>query len=120
MIDLEPLIEIACTEYSDIVVSTAIINHKLRITLIDGSYIDFRWSINLPGRFSHHWERRDISGEIYRHDNSPHSKWKKIKTFPQHFHFGSDSKVVDSKLSTTPDFAVREFLAFARQQLSES
>jgi len=120
MIDFEPLIEIAGTEYSDIIVSTTVINHKLRITLLDGSYIDFRWSLNLPGRFSHHWERRRITGEIYRHDNSPHIKWKHVKTFPKHFHYGSDSKVLGSHISTEPESAIREFLSFARQKLSES
>ena len=120
MIELDPLAEIASTEFSDIVIACQIINHKLRVTLVDDSYIDFRWSLALPGRFSYHWERRDITREIYRHDNSPHSKWKRLKTFPLHFHFGSDSNVIESKISLKPETAVREFLSFARQKLLES
>ena len=54
MIQLDPLAEIASTEFSDIVVSCQIINHKLRVMLVDDSYIYFRWSFTLPGRFSYH------------------------------------------------------------------
>ncbi len=120
MIELDPLARNSLYGISDTVIACQIINHKLRVTLVDDSYIDFRWSLALPGRFSYHWERRDITGEIYRHDNSPHSKWKGLKTFPLHFHFGSDSNVIESKISLKPETAVREFLAFARQKSLES
>jgi hypothetical protein len=29
----------------------------LRVLITDGSYLDFWWSLEIPGRFAHHWER---------------------------------------------------------------
>ncbi|MFQ5629304.1 MAG: DUF6516 family protein [bacterium] len=86
MIDYVRLIDIINDEFADIVISTAIIDAKLRVVFIDNSYIDFWWSKNLPGRYAHHWERRHIDGTIYRHDNAPHTKWQHIPTYPKHFH----------------------------------
>lgn len=50
MIDYVRLIDIINDEFADIVISTAIIDAKLRVVFIDNSYIDFWWSKNLPGR----------------------------------------------------------------------
>ena len=72
MPDLESLGRLAEVEFLEIVQSTAIIENKLRVTLIDGSYIDFWWSEELSGRFAYHWERIRIDGTVYRHDNIPH------------------------------------------------
>ena len=72
MPDLESLGRLAEVEFLEIVQSTVIIENKLRATLIDGSYIDFWWSEEIPGRYAYHWERRRIDGTIYRHDNIPH------------------------------------------------
>ena len=117
MVDLKILRTIAEVEFPDIVEVTTIADAKLRVILNDSSYIDFWWSLKLRDRFAHHWERRHIDGTIYRHDNAPHTKWKHLPTFPQHFHSKSDSNVVESYLSTNPESAVREFLAFARKIL---
>jgi len=80
---------------------------KIRISLIDNSYLDIYWS--LSGKYSYHWERRHINGSIYRHDNAPHQKWRKIKTFPKHFHCGREDNVVESHVSDDPVKAVEEF-----------
>ncbi|MDZ7262260.1 MAG: DUF6516 family protein [candidate division KSB1 bacterium] len=120
MVDLSNLRTIAEVEFSDIVEFTIILDDKLRVILIDGSYIDFWWSHKLISRFAHHWERRHVDGTIYRHDNAPHAKWQHLSTFPQHFHCNSDSSVFESDLSTNPESAVRGFLAFARELLSKS
>ena len=85
MVDLNILRTIAEVEFPDIVEFTTIVDDKLRVMLIDGSYIDFWWSYKLPTRFAHHWERRHIDGTIYRHDNAPHTKWQHLHTFSQHF-----------------------------------
>ncbi|MGD0996633.1 MAG: DUF6516 family protein [Candidatus Bathyarchaeia archaeon] len=57
---------------------------RLRVFLIDDTFIDV-W-LSASGKYSYHWEQRHVRGIIHRHDNVPHSKWKKIKTFPKHFH----------------------------------
>ncbi len=71
MPDLERLRRIAETEFLTLVRSTTILRDKLRVVLVDGSYvdgsyIDFWWSTQIPGRYAHHWERRHVDGTIYR------------------------------------------------------
>jgi hypothetical protein len=118
VVEYPKLASIAAIEFRDIVQSVAIVDAKLRVLLIDHSYIDFWWSTIIPDRFAHHWERRPVDGKIYRHDNSPHLKWQHIETFPQHFHSGSDQNVLESTLSKIPEEALREFLKFARAVLT--
>ena len=117
MTDLSALQKIAETDFADIVVGTRIMDARLRLLINDGSYVDFWWSLEIPGRFAHHWERSHVDGSTYRHDNMPHSKWSHTKTFPQHYHDGSESNVTDSALPTNPESALREFLLFAHRLL---
>lgn len=118
-INLQSLATIAQTEFSDIISAAVVIDAKLRLVLFDASFIDFWWSISLPGRFAHHWERRHVDGTIYRHDNAPHPKWQHVSSFPSHFHFEKDANVVESNLSLDPATAVRQFLSFARAKLAQ-
>ena len=112
--DLNRLRLLVLREFPDIIQTTNIVSGKLRVVLKDNSYIDFWWSKNLPGRFAHHWERRHVNGKIYRHDNAPHTQWRSVSTFPQHFHFERDRNVIESCLDMKLEIAVREFLSFAR------
>jgi len=114
---LHHLRQIAEREFPDLVRSTAILRDKLRVLLVDDSYMDFWWSSQIPGRFAYHWERTHVDGTIYRHDNMPHPRWQKVATFPQHFHDGAQHTVVESGLPSDPEAAVRAFLEFARSLL---
>ena len=67
-------------------------------------------------KYSYHWQRTD--GRIYRHDNAPHNKHKKIRTYPKHFHNGSENIVTESKISDTPEIAIKEFLEFIRKTIN--
>jgi len=117
LIDTERLCEISEVEFSDIVTETLIPDiNELRIILDDGSFVDIWYSLKLSERYSYHWERRAIDGTIYRHDNAPHRNWRSVKTFPKHFHNGSESEVVESHLSAVPEQALREFLVFVREK----
>jgi hypothetical protein len=113
---------IALNEFADVVVSAQIVSLstgdplKLRLDIVDGSLLDV--FISVSGRYSYHWERRLISkGDLYRHDNAPHDKWRYVATFPKHFHDGSESNVVESHISDAPEDAMREFLTFMRHKL---
>lgn len=75
------------------------------------------FSLKLANRYSYHWERRAIDGTLYRHDNAPHKRWQSVETFPQHFHEGSETRVVESHLSAHPKDALREFLQFVREKM---
>jgi hypothetical protein len=109
---LKKLAEIAEREFPDIVEFTEI-THKLRIFIVDGSFVDV-WLSERLNRYAYHWERRHIDGKIFRHDNIPHAKWKFVKTFPKHFHNGSEENVIESYISDNSEEAIREFLTFIR------
>ncbi len=117
MPDLERFRRIAETEFLTLVRSTTLFRDKLRVVLVDGSYIDFWWSRQIPGRYAFHWERRHIDGTIYRHDNMPHRQWQGVASFPKHFHAGDQQTVVESHLPDNPEEAFRGFLRFAAGKL---
>lgn len=117
MPDLEKLKRIAEEEFADIVTRAWIIDAKLRVLLVDESFIDFWWSLEIPGRFAHHWERRHIDGTIHRHDNAPHIAWQQVSSFPVHWHKFDEHHVVESALPMDPEGMVRFFLEFARIKL---
>lgn len=119
MPNLVALARIAEQEFADIVESTSIHRNKLRIVLIDESFIDFWWSSEIEGRFACHWERVHLDGKYFRHNNMPHLKWQSVKTFPKHFHDGETGAVSESFLADDPEQALREFLEYARRKLSK-
>ncbi len=114
------LIGLAQDEFNDVVTQTKFIGgtlaspNKLRLLMTDGSFLD-AW-LSADGDYSYHWERRGQSGEIYRWDNAPHHP--QVSTFPDHFHKGDERTVIKSDLSPTPELALREVLAFVKQELS--
>ena len=118
MPELDWLRRIAETDFLDIVQSTAIIRNKLRVVLIDGSYIDFWWSSQIPGRYAYHWERRHVDETIYRHDNMPHLHWQAVSSFPKHFHSGDQQNVVESDMDDDPERGLRQFLTFAKSRIT--
>lgn len=90
---------------------------KLRLILKDKSFIDIRISQDIKGRFDFHWERRQINGTIYRYDNFPDTKFKKLKTFPCHFHIKKENKVAESPFSKTLPEALIDFMQFVRKEM---
>lgn len=114
---------IAEVEFSDIVLSTHHLGHKLRIYLKDKSFIDFFLTENLKiTRFSLHWERRHIDKTIYRLDNTPDKKWKKVKSFPTHFHKEKYANVIPPPFNVSKkeklETILRKFLNFAKKILN--
>lgn len=109
-------------EFSDIATNTEILfsytgrAQKLRITLIDTTFVDIWRSLD-SNEHSYHWEMRPMRDAIYRHDNAPHKKWKYISTFPKHCHDGSQNNVVESRLSDSQDEGLRQFLNIVRERL---
>ena len=113
MPDLERLGQIAEAEFFRIVRGAAIVDRKLRVCLNDGSFIDFWWSDAVPGRFAYHWERTQIDGAVYRHDNFAHGQWQHMASYPKHFHAGSQQVVTESDIAENPEEGLRQFLGFA-------
>ncbi|GBC76070.1 hypothetical protein HRbin07_00264 [bacterium HR07] len=117
MVDFDALAEIALVEFPEIVGLCKTLENKLRVYLRDNSYIDFWWGMKLPGKFAYHWERRALDGKIFRHDNIPDARWKRLATFPKHFHSGHESAVEESSAPAEPEEGLRFMLRFARDYL---
>lgn len=62
---IDDLKRIADVEFGDIVNSTHQISYKLRIILINTSFVDVHLSQRLPDKFGFHWECMDAKGTIY-------------------------------------------------------
>jgi len=109
---------ISLQEFPDIVVSTSItrgplnVAKSLRLFFIDDSFLEIWIS---DKKYSYHWQRTDE--KVYRHDNAPHKKHKHVKTFPKHFHDGSEGNVKESKIDDNPEIAIRYFLKFVRANI---
>jgi hypothetical protein len=117
VVDLGKLKRIVDIEYSDIIRDSDIYHDKLRVFIRDGSIADIWFSKKIPGRFSYHWERRQIDGKIYRHDSFPDPQWSGLSTFPKHFHNGTQNTVQESDISDDPATGIREFMDFVKQML---
>ena len=117
------IIELVLSEFSDIVAGAQLrftssgAIERLRIFLKDESFVDV-W-LSASGKYSFHWEHRHVRSLIHRHDNAPHSKWRKIKTFPKHFHDGSEDNVKESDIPNDPVSATNYFLNFVREFLGK-
>jgi hypothetical protein len=114
---LAKLAQLAEIEFADVVLGYDIIEGKLRLYIIDESFLDIWFSRQLKGRYAYHWERRHIDGDVFRWDNAKHEVWKSIKTFPHHFHEGIDNIVHESLLPEIPDQALRYVLIYVREVL---
>ena len=108
---------IALQEFPDIVVSASVMKgplnttKSLRIFFIDNSFLEVCIS---EKKYSYHWQLAD---KIYRHDNAPHKKHEKVKTFPKHFHQGSEENVKESSIADNPEIAISYFLKFVRENM---
>lgn len=119
-VNTDELAWIAEREFPDLVADVFIPDdNQLRISLWEGSFVDVWFSLDVPGRYAYHWERRAIAGTIYRHDNAPHVRWMHIPTYPAHFHDGSETNVVESWINPEPQAGLRQMLSFIRERLRE-
>lgn len=108
--------EIAEKEFSDIILDIVEIDYKIRIFLIDKSFIDVNVSLKIEGRFSFHWECKN--GEIYRYDNFPDKKARKLKSFPFHFHKGSNNNIEENIFNENLEDGFIDFLNFVKEKIN--
>ncbi len=117
MIDIDSLKRIAEVEFYDIVKDTNLTGFKLRVILVDNSFVDIYLSKKLPDKFGFHWERMDYNGTVFRYDNFPDRKWYLVQTFPYHFHNGSQNTVEASPFPLEPVRGFRAFMEFIKGKL---
>jgi hypothetical protein len=120
LVTYQALARLALDEFKDVVTGTIFVGgtpaspNKLRLRLTDGSFLDV-W-LSADGDYAYHWEQRRQRGRLYRWDNAPHHP--RVGTFPDHFHDGDESTIVESHLSSMPEAALRQVLEFVRRQLA--
>lgn len=68
------------------------------------------------GKYCFHWERRKITGMIYRFDNAPHHPHIGL----QHLHDGLEEQVVSYPLSFDPVEAFKQVLEYIQRILRSS
>ncbi len=117
MTSLEIIRRIAEIEFEQVVSFSEIIGKKLRLYLTDRSFIDIYISQTIKNRFAFHWEREHLDGEIFRFDNYPDVKWKKVKSFPYHFHNGDRAKVTATDFSQEIIGGFRDFMRFVQRKI---
>ena len=118
MVDLRRIQKIAEIEFKEIVKHSYIKDYKLRIILIDGSFIDIFLSKKLKDKFGFHWEC--IDEKIFRYDNFPDRKARKLKSFPYHFHFEEQNNIQETPFRTDIENGFRDFLRFVRDKIKEN
>ena len=117
IIDLQRIAEI---QFSDIVLDTYLLEHKLRITLIDSSVADVHVSQKLSNKFSFHWETKDAAGTIYRYDNFPDRNWSYLSSYPYHFHKGEQNTVEDPPFPLDIINGFIAFMEFVKSKITKS
>jgi len=117
IVDLQRIAEI---QFSDIVLDTYLLEHKLRITLIDSSFIDVHVSQKISDKFSFHWETKDAKGTIYRYDNFPDRNWSYLSSYPYHFHNGDQNTVEVPPFPFEVLQGFVSFMEFVRNEIRKS
>ena len=95
------------TRYSS---STQINLTTIRIGLQNNGFMDIFQSVKDEKKFAFHAQFPD--GRIYRLDDRPERAYKRLATFPWHFHDGSENKVVKSPFSTLKSKALAQFFRY--------
>ncbi len=116
---IEDIKRIAEIEFADIIKNSYQVDYKLRIILINNSFIDVYLSQRLPDKFGFHWECKDKKGTFYRYDNFPDKNWQSIATFPHHFHKGSQDAVEVSPFPLTIIKGFRAFMEFVSKKIKK-
>ncbi|GJQ60167.1 MAG: hypothetical protein D8M57_14835 [Candidatus Scalindua sp. AMX11] len=114
---IDDLKRIAEVEYADIVKETLFIGYKLRIILVDNSFINVHLSQRIPDKFSFHWECISSLGMLYRYDNFPDKNWQSVPTYPHHFHDDSQDVVKSSPFPLNSIDGFRAFMEFVKKKI---
>ncbi|ACB07441.1 toxin-antitoxin system TumE family protein [Candidatus Korarchaeum cryptofilum] len=111
------LVKVIKEEYPDVALSIDLRDDRLRVYLVDNSFLDIWFSRRIPGKYSFHWERRNVNGTVYRWDNAAHRSVTGINTFPHHFHESSQLNVKPFKPESEWEDTLRDILNFIRDKI---
>lgn len=111
LLRLLSFLKIVDDEFSDIVNDAELYADKIRLILVDNSWIEVRYPVE--NKFSFHWQR---GRAIYRIDTAPHHK--ELSTYPKHIHFGSEGNIIEDKVtgeSNIPEERFRNFMLWVKE-----
>lgn len=111
------LAHIAEREFPDVIEYAEMRKDRLRLYVVDGSFIDIWFSRRIPCKYAIHWERRHLNNIVYRWDNAAHRRLEKLETFPHHFHEGSQHNIRPFKPRETMEDTLRTILEYVRQRI---
>jgi len=111
------LARIAEKEFSDIIGHGEVRKDRLRLHVIDSSFVDVWFSRSIPCKYAFHWERRHIDNTVYRWDNAAHKRIEGLETFPHHFHKGSQRNIYPFKTEETIEETFRIVLKYIRNHI---
>lgn len=85
---------------------------RLRLVLVDGSFLDVRYPT--PMKYSFHWQAKDRSVRINTAEHHPD-----LASFPRHIHLGEEDFVPDNltQLENSPEQNLRNVLSWMKQEL---
>ncbi len=92
---------------------------KLRLFVTDDSFVDVWLSAKKKAVCAYHRERKDVDGRIFRYNNLPDKDARKLKSFPKHFHNGTERNITENDLSDDPEEALRTVLEFVRKTIRQ-
>ncbi len=114
------LARIAEKEFPEIVEYAEVREDRLRLHIIDNSFLDIWFSRRIQCKYAFHWERRHLDNTVYRWDNAAHKTLEKIETFPHHFHEGTQYNIQPFKPKKSMDETLREILRYISQRIGET
>lgn len=89
----------------------------IRIQLKSGIFIDIFQSFRDETKFAIHADMGN--GKIFRLDCRPERRYQRLKTFPWHFHNGSEGKIITSPFSKDKRNAISQFLKFISKEIGK-
>ena len=114
MISLTEIETSAQNVFGETVAVRQINKATIRIESSQGIFIDIFQSLRDQKKFAFHAKLK--GGVIFRLDCRPERKYRKLKTFPWHFHKGSESHVVASPFSKEKKTAIVQFLSYVKKE----
>jgi len=112
---LSRLARVASDEFADILSEPPrVIGVRLRLYLVDGSFLDVRYPTD--DEYSFHWQVED---KLYRINNAPHHPGP---TFPRHVHMGTEENIVPDEItspSAGPEENLKLVMNWIRKQIGD-
>lgn len=105
----------AADEFSSILNEDPILlPDRLRLILVDGSYLDVRYPMR--AKYSFHWQAKDRSVRINTAEHHPD-----LPSYPRHIHLDEEAVIPDNltKLENLPEQNLRNVLSWIKQELSK-